>query len=146
MKLFETALFYGTNTQKVRERLINEGADLTLDKAIQIAQGYHTHKNKLRSMNVQDVHAVHNRNRFLDQNKRHQPERRAPPTTTTSKPETTSRDSRNPCRNCGYKHTPSETCRAKGKQCTYCKKWHHFASVCRQENNDESSRKSVSCY
>lgn len=33
-------LVFGTNSAKVRERLINEGAQLTLEKAIQIAQNF----------------------------------------------------------------------------------------------------------
>ena len=33
------------------------------------------------------------------------------------------------CRNCGSQHKRNK-CPAYNKRCTYCQKWHHFASVC----------------
>ncbi|MCG7876694.1 MAG: RNase H-like domain-containing protein [Candidatus Thiodiazotropha endolucinida] len=54
----------------------------------------------------------------------------------TSNPERA--DDRNVCNNCGYRHLRTETCRAKGKQCNYCKKWNHFSSVCRAKKASQS--------
>ena len=35
------------------------------------------------------------------------------------------------CKSCGYDHSLQDRCPAKGKQCTKCKKYNHFAKVCK---------------
>ena len=46
-------IVFGTSSDKVREKLINEGEKLTLDKAIQIAQSYEYSQHQLKSMGSQ---------------------------------------------------------------------------------------------
>jgi len=46
------------------------------------------------------------------------------------------------CGNCGYQHKPVDSCPAKGKQCDSCKKWNHFAKVCRSKLNVNISQNS----
>jgi len=39
-EMIRDRIVFGTNSRKIREKLINEGKDLTLDKAIDIAPTY----------------------------------------------------------------------------------------------------------
>ena len=41
-------IVFGTNSAKIREKLINEGEELTLDKAIQIAKNYEYSQEQLK--------------------------------------------------------------------------------------------------
>lgn len=43
-------IVFGTNSSKIREKLINVGAELTLEKAIQIAQSWEYSQTQLRAM------------------------------------------------------------------------------------------------
>ncbi|KAH3859490.1 hypothetical protein DPMN_102307 [Dreissena polymorpha] len=43
---------FGINSQKIREKLIQEGSDLTLEKAIDISRSYEISQKKLKSMNI----------------------------------------------------------------------------------------------
>ncbi len=49
-EMIRDRIVFGTNSMKVRERLINEGASLTMDKAVQIAQNVEYSKQQLSSM------------------------------------------------------------------------------------------------
>ncbi|VDI35248.1 Hypothetical predicted protein [Mytilus galloprovincialis] len=53
-------IVFTVKSQKLREKLINEGSDLTLEKAIDIARTYELSKQQLRSMNEEDtsIHAL----------------------------------------------------------------------------------------
>ena len=62
-EMIRDRIVFGTNSAKIREKLINEGEKLTLDKAIQIAQNYEYSQEQLKSMGTtsQEVHAVTSR-------------------------------------------------------------------------------------
>lgn len=45
-------IVFGTKHAKVREKLINEGSDLTLEKAIDIARTYEIEQKHLKTMNT----------------------------------------------------------------------------------------------
>jgi hypothetical protein len=68
------------------------------------------------------------------------------PTTTSFKPKWKGHDkpnnaNRGKCANCGgIKHPTRELCPAQGKNCNYCHKMNHFASVCFQKIKDNSTR------
>ena len=49
---------FGTNSPKIREKLINVGRDLTLQKAIQIGQNYEYAQEQMKQMTPNDVHMV----------------------------------------------------------------------------------------
>jgi len=53
----------GTNSRKIREKLINEGKGLTLDRAVDIARTYETSQSQMKSMEAGDeaVHSSVNR-------------------------------------------------------------------------------------
>ena len=43
-------IVFGTNSHKIREKLINQGKDLTLGKAVEIARTYQLSRAQLKSM------------------------------------------------------------------------------------------------
>lgn len=49
-EMIRDRLVFGTNSAKVRERLINKGAQLILEKAIQIAQNFEYSQQQLKTM------------------------------------------------------------------------------------------------
>ena len=57
-EMIRDRIVFGTNLGRIREKLINEGLKLTLDKAIQIAQSFEYSQKQLNSMAEQDVHSV----------------------------------------------------------------------------------------
>jgi hypothetical protein len=55
-------IVFGTSSERVREKLLNEGDKLTLDKAIQIAQTHEYSQQQLKIMSQQEVHGINRRN------------------------------------------------------------------------------------
>ena len=55
-------IVFGTNSRKIRETLINERNELTLDKAVDIARTYEMSQSKMKSMEAGDE-ALHSVNR-----------------------------------------------------------------------------------
>ena len=66
---------FGTNSRRIREKLVNEGKELALDKAVDIARTYEMSQSQMKSMEAGDE-TVHSVNR--DQRSRKDPPR--PPT------------------------------------------------------------------
>ena len=59
-------IVFGVNNHKLREKLINEGEGLTLEKAIQVSQNFEYCKQQMNILNAkssQDVNYVNNRGR-----------------------------------------------------------------------------------
>ena len=50
-------IVFGTNSRKIREKLINEGKELTLDKAIDIARTYEMSQSQMEAGD-EAVHSV----------------------------------------------------------------------------------------
>jgi len=59
-EMIRDRIVFGTNSRKIREKLINEGKDLTLDKAIDIVRTYEMSQSQIKSMEGGDevVHSV----------------------------------------------------------------------------------------
>lgn len=99
--------------------------------AIQISQSHEYSQEQLKTMENPDIHAhavsrtPHRRN----VNRQHSQSQTG--TSRTQKRSFQQKVSKGNCGNCGYQHKPTEVCPAKGKQCASCKKWNHFAKVCR---------------
>lgn len=141
-KMIRDRIVFGTNSSKIREKLINEGDKLTLDKAIQIAQSHKYSQEQLKSLGntTQEVHAVASRG-----GNSHRRKFGTPGQVSESKPysganhsgqraranDTREASEKPICPNCGYKHTKKEKCPARGKTCKLCSKRNHFAKVCR---------------
>ena len=150
-------IVFGIHKQKIREKLINEGSELTLQKCLDIARTYEMSQAQVQVMTG---------NKTVDVIKR---QRRAPthpmrPGASNYKPGAASYNQgsnfqhgatyhqgatgghynqsdkqRKQCQNCGKTHGIS-MCPAKGKKCLYCSNFNHFAVVCRKKKLDNSRK------
>ena len=137
-------IVFGTSSDKVREKLINEGEKLTLDKAIQIAQSYEYSQQQLKSMGSQldQVNSIRKAS-----TSRHPVKKRTDPGSHPGPDGARRRRNRNyrpqnqnghpECDQCGYKHSRAEKCPAQGKICKNCKGYNHFAKKCRFKKVDD---------
>ena len=130
-EMIRDRIVFGTNSLKVREKLISKGAKLTLDKAIEIARSHESSQAQLTAMAAEtadgSIHLVQRRNQEKEtQDTQHQ---NHPPSYQVSPPFKPPRGTRT-CGNCGRHHNASAKCPAYGKTCLYCKKLNHFAEVC----------------
>ncbi|XP_053403234.1 uncharacterized protein K02A2.6-like [Mercenaria mercenaria] len=130
-EMIRDRIVFGTNSAKAREKLINEGEKLTLDKTISIMQNLEYCQEQLKAINANNIDAVKKRPSKPDtqpsQRRRQQQPRRKPPTTANSK-----------CSYCGYnKHQRHEQCPARNATCNKCGFKDHFARVCRNKSVHE---------
>ena len=148
-------LVFGVRAQKVRERLINEGEKLTMDKAIEISQNFEYSQQQLKSMSESStaavsVHAVQspkpstsgaNRTgRQPIQPSKSAGTRESRPTQRTTNWRRQGEPSDHACGKCGQKHSQKARCPAQGKQCHQCKKWNHFSVRCRSKTFIQMNR------
>ena len=111
---------------KVREKLINEGDKLTMDKAIQIVQNFEYCQQQLHSMATSqagnNVDAVKKSTKCTKKAQRQRSDQKKRTQWT--------------CGRCGYNHDSKAVCSAKGKKCNKCNKLNHFAKVCKTKSVD----------
>lgn len=121
--MIRDAIVFGTKDHKVRAKCIDEGSDLTLEKAINFARTQEISKAQLKTMNGEDnsINAVATKQKQTPSQYAHGNYGKFN--------RGTSEKSKYPCRNCGGVHEPRQ-CPAYGKLCTKCNKKHHFPSVC----------------
>ena len=132
-EMIRDRLVYGTNSNKVRERYINQGADLTAQRAIDIARAYETSQAQLKKMSGEaQIQAVKS-SRPHNKNKKHGKGDSGGASSSSDK-----YHSKKKCDNCGGQaHAKRSDCPAKGSTCHACKKKNHYASVCRSKNVNE---------
>lgn len=112
-------IVFATNSPHVREKLLGQGAVLTLEKAIDIARSHELAKQQLKIMgSARDHDTVHAVSR--------KPFRRQK-THNAAKPR--EHDTQRTCSYCAGQHSYKDVCPAKGKQCVKCKKFNHFAKA-----------------
>lgn len=136
-EMIRDRVVFGIRSPRVREKLLDAGSELTLDKAIDIVRSHEIAQEQLRTISgSSNEHSVHTVNR--------QQLKTVPWKTRHFNKGNSSahgfakadRDSKykSTCDYCGNKaHTTREACPAKGKQCKACDKWNHFAKVCRSK-------------
>ena len=107
----------GCHATKTREKLIQEGSDLTLEKAIDIARTDEMSKAQLKTMTTENPSI----------NSVNQKKQKSHKKTKSGREKFTSKD----CSRCGY-HDKGK-CPAQGKRCAKCQKLNHFASVCQSK-------------
>ncbi|KAK3107010.1 hypothetical protein FSP39_004902 [Pinctada imbricata] len=154
-EMIRDRIVFGVTQEKAREKLINVGADLTLDRAIQIVQTYEYSQLQLKTMKgeVDEIHAksrdrgrsahpVHSEHRRRTTHRtpfhkqRPQPQKTYVPKTEHAPPKPKAKPNKSAlkvpeCDKCGYSHRSTEHCPAKGEQCAKCKKYNHFAKLCK---------------
>jgi hypothetical protein len=116
---------------QIREKLINEGSNLTLEKCIDLSRTYALSQTQLRDISVQaqSINAVRKSSaaapfkQFWTQSRK----------TDGSKHNTRTN-------HFGTYHLKRDTCPAKGQKCLYCTKFNHFAKVCRKTKQDLGSK------
>ena len=133
-EMIRDRIVFGIHSPGVREKLLNVGSNLTLDKAIDIARSHELAQAQLKTIaggyngpHEQTVHAIGR-----------QPSKSAAWRTRQDKTSRgnifrTEGDRERPkaCGYCGNKtHGVKDSCPAKGKQCKICNKWNHFAKMC----------------
>ena len=109
---------HATGATKTREKLIQEGSDLTLEKAIDIARTDEMSTAQLKTMTTENpsIKSV--------KQKKEKSHRK----TKSVREKFTSKD----CSRCGFQHDKGK-CPAQGKRCAKCQKLNHFASVCKSK-------------
>jgi len=147
-EMIRDRIIIGTCIEKIREKLLDEGSTLTLEKAVSIARSYEASQKELKAMSSditeENLHVFTRNPPHYKRNKQRNQQHRAQNSNQTSRPQesqrqqTSTQESRrfqqqgnpSPCGNCGRFHN-KDACPAKGKTCNYCKKIGHFSQVCR---------------
>ncbi|XP_033760786.1 uncharacterized protein K02A2.6-like [Pecten maximus] len=107
----------GVRHKKVQERLLDQGQDITLDKAIQTGQQHELSQAQVKLMRGEEVLKVTKE------------KKRPPPTKfSKSKPQNYTQNYRK-CGRCGLEHEMGK-CPAKGSTCNYCKGRDHWKKMC----------------
>ncbi|XP_052766234.1 uncharacterized protein LOC128207393 [Mya arenaria] len=148
-EMIRDRIVFGTNNSRIREKLINEGEKLTLDKALQIAQSFEYCQTQMATMNLTStqtdtppvtptpVDAIHRRNGRKPPPDNHQQQRQPPQQRQQQRSYQRYEKS---CDNCGRVHGPTKTqCPAFGKLCNKCQKQNHFGHMCRSNQNYHKS-------
>ncbi|XP_062619288.1 uncharacterized protein LOC134280858 [Saccostrea cucullata] len=131
-------LLFGVRSDKIRDKLINEGSNLTLEKAIDIARTYELSQAQLKTMHEQDpmIDIIKRQkiNHYTGQAK----------TKPTQGPRKHFKHQKSftSCTRCGMsEHERGETCPAIGRLCRKCNKRDHYECVCRSKVSYTSKHK-----
>ena len=140
--MITSQLVAGIQSDKVRDRLLREGSELSLDKAVYICRSHEVTQQQMKLFHREcEVDNVNKKQ--TDNNKR------ACRSSTTSgkvfrnkqhKDGETKRPDGLACRNCGRKHE-KRTCPAYGKECYKYQRKNHFAKMCRSESKQRQTPK-----
>ncbi|CAC5380903.1 unnamed protein product [Mytilus coruscus] len=138
-RMVRDRIVFGTKSSKVREKLINEGSELTLEKALDIARTYELSQRQLQTMNIgedQNVNSINRKKIYSKQTKK-----KTVMHTNMNKvlDLNINRTKKiHVCQRCGYDHNAGSYCPAKGKQCKKCDKKDHFAKMCNYYDSSDS--------
>ena len=110
-EMIRDTIVFGTNSQKVREKLINEGAKLTLAKAIEIARNYESAREQLRSMGKQEevVHGIQGHSKGTSVKKKPKQKHRSEMQQSNTKHKWKSDKQQKMCEKCGGSGTNRST-------------------------------------
>ncbi|XP_056016955.1 uncharacterized protein K02A2.6-like [Ostrea edulis] len=109
-------IVFGVKSKKVREKLIEEGSELTLQKCTDIVRTYELSQKQLKTMNFteEDPHV-----NMVMKKRQHTPR--------------TYKEKQKKCFRCGYEHSRKDKCPVIGQSCNLCHKSDHFASMCKSK-------------
>ena len=133
-RMVRDRIVFGTKSSKVREKLINEGSDLTLEKAGDIARTYELSQKHLQTMHIGEdtnVNSINRKKTYTKHARAH--------STNLQKYEQGAKPKFKVklCQRCGYDHNPGSRCPAKGKHCKKCNKKDHFTKMCRSKKDQK---------
>lgn len=119
----------GTKHSKVKSKLLSEGSDLSLEKAIDIARSFEINQRQLSDMSSSSKEDPN-----INALRKSKPYKPRKPESQPVKPKQDFKPSAKPkqktCTRCGYNHTGQQKCHALGKTCTKCKRKNHLAKMC----------------
>ncbi|XP_045182664.2 uncharacterized protein K02A2.6-like [Mercenaria mercenaria] len=135
--LVRDQIVFGIRSQKIREKLINEGSDLTLQKTLDIARTVEMSQVQCQSMTKQDIGAVKLKTKAQQPKPFWRKKEAASSNPHVRNPKgNQSHQMSKQCGNCGRKsHAKGTVCPAYGQICLSCRKPNHFAKVCRSKRN-----------
>ena len=138
-EMIRNRIVFGTKSMKNREKLFDEGAGLTLERAINIARSYEASQAQLKAMNpaankgkIDVISRPKSRNIQPKHGTSAQAAQQCNLKSTQAAHWHCDENPANNCKNCGRSHNKSEACPARGQTCNYCKKKGHFIQVCRK--------------
>ncbi|RXN35724.1 Retrovirus-related Pol polyprotein from transposon 412 [Labeo rohita] len=137
-EMIQERIVFGIYSPKVREKLLNMGSELTLEKAIDVARSHELAQAQLKtiasSMSTSREYAVHaisghtSKGSVPKQRNAKYRKKYGDGFQPRSAPSVQPKE----CGYCGNKrHVDRSHCPAKGKVCKICGKLNHFAKVCR---------------
>jgi hypothetical protein len=136
--LVRDRIIFGVSSTKLREKLLQVGKDLKMDRCITMCQEFEYSVSQMKMFNkdTSQVHALsmsdnsksrtysrgNTQSRTVRQHGR-----------TESRPEHTGNQQARGtcCGRCGGSHTEDQRCPAKGTQCRKCSKWNHWSKCCK---------------
>lgn len=128
-------IVFGIRSNQIREKLIREGSELTLERCIDIARTHELSQAQCKAMDEPSaVHAVKQPkgapHRHTRGSNRSKPAHQQNP----------KKQQHENCNNCGLNHGNNK-CPANGETCHCCAKSNHFAKMCRKTVRDMKQRK-----
>lgn len=134
------ALILGIENDKTRRKLFEQN-DADLDKAVELCRREESTSKDFKKLTghskEEQAYAVRHRPPFPNNSTRGN---RNPHTNrTASNPPETDSNHESKCGNCGQSHPP-RSCPAYGKQCNNCKKYNHYATVCRSKTTQVANQ------
>ena len=126
----------GVRHQKVHERLLDKGQELTLNKAIDVGRRYELSQRRMKIMRGEEILTVKPKYQNSDKSGNTvQPKNIREKSHFVEKSKFAGKsnfaDKSSLCGKCGMKHEFGK-CPAKGTKCKYCKKPNHWLKVCRK--------------
>ena len=109
-------IVFGASDTRLKEWLLRESSDLTLEKAASLCRAAEVSENQLKELNSSEtkpVHAVKSKSKQKPWKKPRQQQAFN-------------------CKKCGTKHL-SKACPAFGRPCLFCKEKNHYARMCPQK-------------
>ncbi|XP_053395631.1 uncharacterized protein LOC128555874 [Mercenaria mercenaria] len=132
--LIRDRIVFGVKSSKIREKLLTVGEKLTLAKAVDICQTVEYAQEQMNNMQESSsINFVRKTTHKKEESRKRDIKcKGGSRKSTENKPDVAHKS----CQNCGQFHGDKQ-CKAKGVQCRNCKKWNHYARVCRSKRVNE---------
>ncbi|XP_053394473.1 uncharacterized protein LOC128555628 [Mercenaria mercenaria] len=132
--LIRDRIVFGVKSSKIREKLLTVGEKLTLAKAVDICQTVEYAQEQMNNMQESSsINFVRKTTHKKEESRKRDIKcKGGSRKSTENKPNVAHKS----CQNCGQFHRDKQ-CKAKEVQCRNCKKWNHYARVCRSKRVNE---------